>query len=206
MKKFVGFNISLLDKVKKRRHHCLSLEYNLDFSSSSGSVIIELLIVLPIFVTFFMAMVDYAFLLREEIILSESARTAVRAVLAAPNFQEDPDGDSLSSQQLQYATERFQRAIEVARYLVASNNLNPDDYNYNALSHVREDIDGRFSYTTLQVNISSREANRFFLFPENSFKVCVGSGAIVPGVVLAENFAVVDPEFDPECSPQVSGI
>jgi hypothetical protein len=175
-------------------------------STNRGSVIVELALVLPILLLLLAGTVDYYFIRREHLILSEAARASLRVVLTAPTFAFNSySGVPIDTQKENYVRERYQRAIFLARYLAAAGGLNADNYYYNIFDVERTDPAGGDPYHTVQLNLSSRAvASRMFVFPGGGFKACVGASGIIAGVVLRTAFSLSDPEPDPDCQPQES--
>jgi len=174
-------------------------------NSDRADVLLELVLVVPLVLLLLGAALDFAFLRHEQFVLSEAARTAVRAVLVAPAFTpQAAAGSTEEAQQARYVSERYQRGITLARYVIAANGLDPDLYAYRIYDIARPDPGGRSPFHTVQFNVSAREENRFFVFPEAVFKPCLGASGIISGTVLSTSFSLADPEIDEECSPETT--
>lgn len=160
-------------------------------------------IILPVFLSVFVIMVDLSLMFREQMVLLEAAQTAGRVVAVAPSFQLNKySPDDLATQQADYQTDRFERAVHAAKSIVGTNGLNPNAYNYRVQrENITEAAVGQ-TYPAVKVSVSSREdVSRFVLIPEDLryIKVCLQIRMRVDGQIRAPNDPYVDPEADPSC-------
>jgi hypothetical protein len=166
-----------------------------------GAVLVELALALPLLFLCMGAVIDYAAVLKEQTVLNEAVRAALRVVVAAPPYK--PGNPDTEEDRAAYVETRYQRGIEIAQRVVSRNGFNADNYNFNIfnISANRDNRGNGPERNMVQVNIGARQ-HRQFVFPNMLWRSCAGMGAMLPGVVLGTDYSVVDPELDSNCNPQ----
>ncbi len=171
-------------------------------SGQNGVVLTELALTLPLLVLLLVGIYDLSLVLRENVLLTEAIRSGLRSVVVSAPFERNRYTGSSADREKAYAEERYERSIEVAKYLLQRNGLDDSHYYYNMFEVLRTDVASGRTYPSVQMNISRKEtATRFLLAPDNLYLSCVGGSTLVPGVFIGPGFAVFEPSLNTNCSP-----
>lgn len=152
--------------------------------SDSGTVFVELAIVISLFILLFAGMIDLSFICKEEATLSETVRSSLRAVVVAqPLNVLTPT----AFQKCDYAKTTYRRGIYLARHMISRNGLNPDNYDYRVANSQRNVAS--LSQRTVTFSIKSKStAARFFMLFEQTFGASVQVSSATSGLMASDEF------------------
>lgn len=167
-----------------------------------GVVFTELALTLPLLLLLLVGIYDLSVVLREQVILTEAIRSALRTVVVSVPYQESRYSGTPEERQLKYSEDRYNRAIQTAKYMIRRNGFAEANYYYAMIDVLRTDPFSGKSYPAVQMYISRRsDADFFLLAPGKLSPSCVGGTTLVSGVFIGPDFTVFDPSLDPNCGP-----